>query len=215
VLHPRPPRRCGQAKGAPQVRQLVWASDQAGWMFRHCRSVGELTIECHLLPSTLPGLYPRRSRRLAMEVSIAPEGETLLVNSWAVSQYANEDSPVMLLIDAANVVGSRPNGWWRDRPGAARAFVERVRAAVGSGLLAGPVVVVLEGAARGGVEPGSADGVTVIHASASGDDALIAVAAEADSQVKLVSADRALCQRAEDLGADVARPGWLIGLLDK
>jgi len=121
----------------------------------------------------------------------------------------------MLLIDAANVVGSRPNGWWRDRPGAARAFVERVRAAVGSGRLAGPVVVVLEGAARGGIEAGVADGVTVIHPSGSGDDALIAVAAEAVGQVTLVSADRALCQRAEDLGADVARPGWLIGLLDE
>ena len=64
------------------------------------------------------------------------------------------DTGVVLLIDAANVVGSRPNGWWRDRPGAARAFVERVRTAVGSGRLAEPVVVVLEGAARGGVEEG-------------------------------------------------------------
>jgi hypothetical protein len=25
----------------------------------------------------------------------------------------------MLVIDAANVIGSRPTGWWRDRPGAA------------------------------------------------------------------------------------------------
>jgi predicted ABC-type transport system involved in lysophospholipase L1 biosynthesis ATPase subunit len=121
----------------------------------------------------------------------------------------------MLLIDAANVVGSRPNGWWRDRPGAARAFVERVRAAVGSGRLAEPVVVVLEGAARGGVEAGVANGITIIHASGSGDDTLLSVAAESDGQVTLVSADRALCQRAENLGADVARPGWLIDLLDK
>ncbi len=27
---------------------------------------------------------------------------------------------VSLLVDAANVVGSRPDGWWRDRPGAAQ-----------------------------------------------------------------------------------------------
>jgi hypothetical protein len=33
--------------------------------------------------------------------------------------------------------------------------------------------------------------------------------------VTLVSADRALCRRAENLGADVARPGWLIDLLDE
>ena len=59
----------------------------------------------------------------------------------------------VLLIDAANVVGSRPDGWWRDRAGAARAFLERVRAAVRAGRLARPVVVVLEGKAREGAEP--------------------------------------------------------------
>jgi hypothetical protein len=121
----------------------------------------------------------------------------------------------VLLIDAANVIGSRPTGWWRDRPGAARSFVERVRAAVETGLLARPVVVVLEGAARGGVEAGEAEGVTVIHAPGSGDDTLVAVAAGATCPVTLVSADRALRQRAEVLGAEVARPGWLIDLLDR
>ena len=120
----------------------------------------------------------------------------------------------MLLIDAANVIGSRPTGWWRDRPGAARAFVERVRAAAEADKFAEPVVVVLEGAARGGVEEGIADGVRVLHAPGSGDDMLIAVAADAASQVTLVTADRTLRQRAEALGADVASPGWLIALLD-
>ena len=121
----------------------------------------------------------------------------------------------MLLIDAANVIGSCPTGWWRDRPGAARAFVERVRATVEAGRIAEPVVVVLEGAARGGVEAGVANGVTVVHASGSGDDTLLEVAGDAASQVTLVSADRALCQQAMDLGADVERPGWLIHLLDQ
>lgn len=121
----------------------------------------------------------------------------------------------MLLIDAANVIGSRPNGWWRDRPGAARTFVERVRAVAEAGRLTEPVVVVLEGAARGGVEAGVANGVAVRYASGSGDDTLIAVAAEADTRVTLVSADRALCQRAREVGADVKRPGWLIDLLDE
>ena len=78
-----------------------------------------------------------------------------------------------------------------------------------------PVVVVLEGAARGGVEAGVANGVAVLHAAGSGDDTLIAVTADADTKVTLVSADRALCQRAQDLGADVERPGWLIDLLDE
>ena len=93
-------------------------------------------------------------------------------------------------------------------------FVERVRAAVAAGRLTEPTVVVLEGAARSGVEAGISGGVTVLHAQGSGDDTLIAVTADATSQVTLVSADRALRQRAEALGADVASPGWLIDLLD-
>ena len=121
----------------------------------------------------------------------------------------------MLLIDAANVIGSRPTGWWRDRPGAARTFVERVRAAVAVDRIAAPVVVVLEGAARGGVEAGEAGGVTVVHAPGSGDDTLLQVAADAAGAATLVSADRALCRRAEALGAGVERPGWLIGLLEQ
>jgi hypothetical protein len=120
----------------------------------------------------------------------------------------------VLLIDAANVIGSTPNGWWRDRPGAARAFVERIRASTGSAQLTQPVVVVLEGKARDGVQPGVADGVTVLHAPGSGDDTLLTVAADATDRVTLVSADRELCQQAEALGAQVARPAWLINLLD-
>jgi len=83
-----------------------------------------------------------------------------------------------------------------------------------AGRLPTPVVVVLEGAARGGVATGVADGVTVLHASGSGDDALLVATSDSPGQVTLVSADRALCQKAQDLGAEVARPIWLIALLD-
>ncbi len=120
----------------------------------------------------------------------------------------------MLLVDAANVIGSRPTGWWRDRPGAARAFVARVRAAVEAGRIDGPVVVVLEGAARAGAGAGVAGGVTVVHAAGSGDGTLLRVAAGAGGPVTLVSADRALCRQAEDLGAAVERPGRFLGRLD-
>ena len=120
----------------------------------------------------------------------------------------------MLLIDAANVIGSRPDGWWRDRPGAARRFVERVRSAAAAGRFDEAVVVVLEGQSRRGIAPGVADGVTVVHASGSADDALIALASDAAEPVTLVSADRALSQRAEATGTHVVRPGWLIDLLD-
>ncbi len=122
----------------------------------------------------------------------------------------------MLLVDAANVVGSRPTGWWRDRAGAARSFVASVRAAVASGRIAQPVIVVLEGKAREGAQAELADGVTVLHADGSGDDMLVDVVANTtDHMVTLVTADRALRRRAEALGADVVGPGWLLDLLEQ
>jgi hypothetical protein len=122
----------------------------------------------------------------------------------------------MLLVDAANVIGSRPTGWWRDRAGAARDFVDRVRAAVVEGRIEPPVVVVLEGKAREGAAPGDIDGVTVLHAVGSGDDALVQAAEDAPSDgVTLVTADRALRRRAEALGVDVVGPSWLLGILGR
>ena len=82
----------------------------------------------------------------------------------------------MLIVDAANVIGSRPDGWWRDRPGAARRFVDRVRAAADDGRIDAPVTVVLEGQARSGAAVGEAAGVTVVHAAGSGDDAIVDLA---------------------------------------
>jgi hypothetical protein len=116
----------------------------------------------------------------------------------------------MLLVDAANVVGSRPNGWWRDRPGAARDLVTRVRHSVLAGDLAEPVVLVLEGQAKQGIDEGTADGVQVIHAAGEGDETLAALAAESDGPVVLVSADRALGERVRRTGGDVVGPSWLL-----
>ncbi len=124
----------------------------------------------------------------------------------------------MLLVDAANVVGSRPTGWWRDRAGAAADLVARIRAASAASHLSGPVVVVLEGAARHGVEEGECDGVTVVHAGGEGDETLVEVVAAttgtATDAVTLVSADRKLAERCRELGAVVVGPGWLLDRLD-
>jgi len=121
----------------------------------------------------------------------------------------------LLLVDAANVIGSRPDGWWRDRAGAARTFVGQLRAAVDSGRIDRPVVVVVEGQARQGVPNGSADGVTVLHAEGSGDDTLVDVVANASNRkVTLVTADRELRRRAESLGSVVVGPSWLLDVLD-
>jgi hypothetical protein len=115
-----------------------------------------------------------------------------------------------VLVDAANVIGSRPNGWWRDRPGAARTFVDLVRAATAGGRLPGPVVVVLEGAARGGVDKSSAGGVTVLHAPGSGDELMVSLIGSDDDPVTLVTADRELRRRAGAAGAASVGPSWLL-----
>jgi hypothetical protein len=118
----------------------------------------------------------------------------------------------MLVIDAANVIGSRPTGWWRDRAGAAGTFVARVRSSVRAGELDGPVTVVLEGRARPGVEAGSVDGVEVVHAAGEGDDAIVAEAERAPGSV-VVTADRELRDRVRAVGAEVVGPNWLLDRL--
>ncbi len=120
----------------------------------------------------------------------------------------------VLLVDAANVIGSRPTGWWRDRAGAARTFVGQVRAAAASGRIPTPVFVILEGKAREGVPTGAADKVTVLHAPGSGDDMLVSTVSSEADEVTLVTADRELRRRAEALGASVVGPGWLLSLLE-
>jgi hypothetical protein len=119
----------------------------------------------------------------------------------------------VLLVDAANVVGARPDGWWRDRAGAAKRFVAQLEALPGIQLHerhVEQVVVVLEGAARAGA-PERDGGVQVRHATASGDDALAALCRPG---VLLVTADRALRERAAAAGADVVGPMVLLALLD-
>jgi hypothetical protein len=125
----------------------------------------------------------------------------------------------VLLVDAANVVGSRPDGWWRDRAGAATRLLGRLAALAGREI-PGPdgdpvrvdrVVAVIEGAARAATAP---DGVEVVRAPGSGDDALAELAAQIGRDVLVVTADRGLRAR---LPADaaVAGPGWLLARLDE
>lgn len=115
----------------------------------------------------------------------------------------------MLVVDAANVVGSRPDGWWRDRPGAAHRLHEQLV----TGLPGEEVVLVLEGAARAGQSTGQAGPVLTVHAAGSGDDAIVAVVREqvADGRdVVAVTADRGLRVRVEAAGAMVESPSWLL-----
>ncbi|HEY5857989.1 MAG TPA: hypothetical protein VIW24_29165 [Aldersonia sp.] len=119
----------------------------------------------------------------------------------------------LLIVDAANVVGSVPDGWWRDRRGA----TERLRdllvaiATDGPAGVPGPceVVLVVEGHARG---VSGVPGVEVVDSPGSGDDRIVEVVAAARDRVAyVVTADRELRARVGRLGARVLGPSAVRG----
>ncbi|MFJ6380850.1 NTP pyrophosphohydrolase [Kitasatospora sp. NPDC092039] len=120
--------------------------------------------------------------------------------------------PPLLVVDGANVVGSVPDGWWRDRRGAAGRLRDALVPLAARGLpeLPGPleVVLVVEGAARG---VAGLPGVRVVEADGSGDDRIVelvrAARAEHPERACLVAtADRGLRSRVGALGAAVTGP---------
>ena len=122
----------------------------------------------------------------------------------------------MLVVDAANVVGSRPDGWWRDRAKAAADLCRGLAAALDAGRLEAPVGVVLEGAARQGAEEDDDNGLQIVHAPGSGDDTIVDLAtsaAAAGQDVTVVTADRALRDRVRAVGGEVLGPRWLLDRL--
>ena len=138
---------------------------------------------------------------------------------------------VVIVVDAANVIGSVPDGWWRDRAGAARRLVSACGSLPRDGLPGGElpeglgaarltrcwpqVVVVVEGAARGVGTEDPPPGVAVAVASGSGDDEVVAAAGRAAAgggpapHVLVVTADRGLRDRVTPLGAVCVGPRWL------
>jgi 8-oxo-dGTP diphosphatase len=160
------------------------------------------------------------------------------------------------VVDVANVMGARADGWWRDRAGAALRLCREVMAlAQRDDPPAAAWVLVLEGQAREAAAVLAAEGragdelaaealpaadappgadwvppldgetagegepelpVRVVSAPGSGDDAIVGVVAEAvarDQSCLVVTADRELRRRCEDLSASVVGPGWLLRLL--
>ncbi|MEU5307536.1 NTP pyrophosphohydrolase [Streptomyces sp. NPDC021562] len=121
----------------------------------------------------------------------------------------DEEAPLLVIVDGANVVGSRPDGWWRDRRGAAERLRDRLAE---RGLPGRPtpveLVLVVEGAARG---VASVPGVRVESAPGSGDDRIVELAAEQPGRPRLViTADRELRRRVTELGAEVIGPSALL-----
>ncbi|MGW4488099.1 NUDIX domain-containing protein [Amycolatopsis sp. NPDC004368] len=135
---------------------------------------------------------------------------------------------LVLVVDGANVVGSRPDGWWRDRRGAAErlrdrlaGLAERGIADAVAGIGAGPgwawwprVVLVVEGQARG-IDP--VPGVEIATAPTDGDSHIVEVTANTRPQdhTVVVTADRELRARVTAEGASIMGPGTLLRELDR
>ncbi|MCJ1708057.1 NUDIX domain-containing protein [Microbacterium sp. VKM Ac-2923] len=141
-------------------------------------------------------------------------------SAWPALRAALEVRPA-ILVDAANVVGSVPDGWWKDRAGAAGRLLTRLSALAEGGVDAEElglpatrwfpfVGAVLEGEARAAEV--DHDGVAVWRAPASGDDQIVAVTEDLVARwnpVVVVTSDRGLAARVEALGATVRGAGWL------
>ena len=117
----------------------------------------------------------------------------------------------VLVVDGANVVGSVPDGWWKDRAGAARRLHERLLVADTS---YDEIVLVLEGKAKAGVRAGRDAHVRTVHAPRDGDAeirAQVAALRERGDVVIVVTADRALAANVSP--AQVLSPSWLLDRL--
>jgi hypothetical protein len=127
--------------------------------------------------------------------------------------------PLVLVVDVANVMGSRPDGWWRDRAGAASRILAALAPLVGTDVsmdrepvMLFRIVAVTEGRARSAQPPGDHPGLEVMAAPADGDTTIVAAAQgvlAAGHTPLVVTADRGLRERLP-AGARVVGPGWLL-----
>ena len=129
-----------------------------------------------------------------------------------------------VVVDIANVMGSVPDGWWRDRAGAARRYLARISALADRGVPAAGLglpehvwfpewVAVIEGQAKGARD---AEGVNVVRAPGEGDDEIVVQASRLVARgdvVTVVTSDRGLSGRIEAAGATVRGTRWLLDLI--
>jgi predicted RNA-binding protein with PIN domain len=116
------------------------------------------------------------------------------------------------IIDGMNVIGSRPTGWWHDRPGAMQQLVHELL------VLDEPVTVIFDGRAH---DAGGGERVAVSFARRSGpdaadDDVAALVARHPDpASLTVVTSDAALASRVHEAGGEVVGAGAFLRRLDE
>jgi len=220
---------CGAPPGAVRISGLL-DDDHGGWSYQ------TLVAEAEEPFAVLPG------SREATQTAWVPAGEVASLPPhpgfaavWPVIRAALV--PVTVIVDGANVMGSRADGWWRDRAGAMARLYDELTALAGGGIARLPddgdggdepaltrwyprFVLVVEGKSRavldrvpaGGDAAGDA-AVRVVAAPGEGDDTIADLAGRLPGRRFVVTADRELRRRCEAAGAAVTGPRWLTAQL--
>lgn len=209
---------------APRIPPLVQLSeDRVEWTYT-------------TVVADAPGVLDTVPNNESLELRWVPESQVAelpLMPAFAAAwDNGLRTEPVELVVDVANLLGSRPNGWWKDRAGATTRLLEELSAGMprtlelpggkggdsGSGAVSdsesfGWVArahAVIEGKAR----DADHDGPFEIHrASGSGDDEIVSLSTELDRgprRVVVVTADRGLKARLPG-GVVVVGPRALLG----
>lgn len=110
--------------------------------------------------------------------------------------------PARLIVDGNNVMGSRPDGWWRDRAGATRALVEQLGAWADE-----DVIVVFDGRPPDGLpDPPRLDVRFAERGGPNAADDVIAALVAGDREpetLRVVTSDADLARRVRAHGAEV------------
>jgi 8-oxo-dGTP pyrophosphatase MutT (NUDIX family) len=147
-------------------------------------------------------------------------------DSWVGLRRLLDVRPVVI-VDAANVVGSVPDGWWRDRAGATTRLLDRVSRLAEAGVPATALglgadrwfpdfVLVREGQARRADAAPESPQIRIADAPGVGDVEVVAqaeAAVRSGGAVTVVTSDQALADRCTAVGATVRSAGWLLDLL--
>jgi predicted RNA-binding protein with PIN domain len=108
------------------------------------------------------------------------------------------------IVDGMNVIGSRPDGWWRDRPAAVRRLLQQLDA--WQQRTGESVLVVFDGHPPPDLD--TPPGLEVAFAPTADDEIVRRVAADPDpSSLVVVTSDAGLSARVRPLGATVVGGG--------
>jgi predicted RNA-binding protein with PIN domain len=121
----------------------------------------------------------------------------------------------MILIDGMNVIGSRPDGWWRDRAGAMRRFAVRVDRWARDA--EGEVLLVFDGDPR---DLGVVEHVRVVWAPGgrnAADHRIVDLVSRAEdpTTARVITSDRELADRVRGFGASVTGSGSFLAELSE